>query len=52
MSEHYFSFVSDYQDFSNVVPFVEGSKYYESALPKEDGGTNKGSFEDAVRLVP
>jgi putative restriction endonuclease len=49
---HYFAFVSDYQDFSSAVPFAEGSHYYESALQKDDGSTNRGSFGNAVRLLP
>jgi putative restriction endonuclease len=34
------------------VPFSEGSAYYESALKKADGTTNKGAFGRAVRLIP
>jgi putative restriction endonuclease len=49
---HYFAFVADYQDFSSAVPFAEGAVYYESALQKDDGSTNKGSFGNAVRLLP
>jgi putative restriction endonuclease len=49
---HYFALVADYQDFSSTVPFAEGSHYYESALQKDDGSTNKGSFGNAVRLLP
>jgi putative restriction endonuclease len=52
LPEHYFALVGDYQDFSRAVPFVEGSDYYESALQKDDGSTNKGSFGNAVRLLP
>jgi putative restriction endonuclease len=49
---HYFAFVGDYQDFSSTVPFAEGTHYYESALQKDDGTTNRGSFGNAVRLLP
>jgi putative restriction endonuclease len=49
---HYFALVADYQDFSSTVPFAEGEHYYESALQKDDGSTNKGSFGNAVRLLP
>jgi putative restriction endonuclease len=49
---HYFALIADYQDFSSTVPFSEGSHYYESALRKDDGSTNKGSFGNAVRLLP
>jgi putative restriction endonuclease len=48
----YFALVADYQDFASTVPFAEGSHYYESALQKDDGSTNKGSFGNAVRLLP
>src|SRR5258705_7184540 len=43
---------STYRDFDTAVPFYEGEKYYESALQKDDGSTNKGSFGRAVRLIP
>jgi putative restriction endonuclease len=49
---HYFALVSDYQDFSSAVPFAEGSHYYEGALQKDDGSTNRGAFGNAVRLLP
>jgi putative restriction endonuclease len=52
LPEHYFAFVADYQDFARAVPFVEGSHYYESALRKDDGTTNRGSFGNAVRILP
>lgn len=50
--DHYFALMTDYQEFARPVPFTEGSNYYESALKKEDGSTNKGSFGNAVRLLP
>ena len=34
------------------MPFKEGSFYYEGALTKEDGSTNKGAFGRAVRNLP
>jgi putative restriction endonuclease len=49
--DHYFAYVADYQDFASDVPFSEGSKYYESALQKDDGSTNRGAFGSAVRLL-
>jgi putative restriction endonuclease len=52
LAGHYYAFVEDYLDFDRPVPFVEGSKYYESALKKVDGSTNKGAFGRAVRLIP
>lgn len=51
-ADHYYALVDDYLDFDRPVPFAEGSKYYESALKKSDGSTNKGAFGRAVRLVP
>ena len=39
-------------DFDTAVPFYEGDEYYESALKKDDGSTNKGAFGRAVRLIP
>lgn len=52
LTDHYFALVEDYLDFDRSVPFVEGSEYYESALKKADGSTNKGAFGRAVRLIP
>jgi putative restriction endonuclease len=52
LADHYYALVDDYLDFDRPVPFVEGSKYYESALKKADGSTNKGTFGRAVRLIP
>src|SRR5579863_562715 len=49
---HYYALMDDYLDFDRPVPFVEGHEYYESALRKADGSTNKGAFGRAVRLVP
>jgi putative restriction endonuclease len=52
LADHYYALVDDYLDFDRPVPFAEGSEYYESALRKEDGSTNKGAFGRAVRLIP
>jgi putative restriction endonuclease len=52
LADHYFALIADYLDFDQPVPFAEGSEYYESALKKADGSTNKGAFGRAVRLVP
>ncbi|MCP3395875.1 HNH endonuclease [Bradyrhizobium sp. CCGB20] len=51
-ADHYYALVDDYLDFDRPVPFAEGSHYYESALRKSDGSTNKGAFGRAVRLIP
>lgn len=49
---HYYAFVTDYLEFDHAVPFKEGVHYYESILQRDDGGTNKGAFGRAVRLIP
>lgn len=51
-SDHYYAFVTDYLDFERPVPFREGGHYYESALQRPDGGTNRGAFGRAVRNLP
>jgi putative restriction endonuclease len=52
LADHYYALVDDYLDFDRPVPFSEGSEYYESALKKADGSTNKGAFGRAVRIIP
>jgi putative restriction endonuclease len=52
LTDHYYALVDDYLDFDQPVPFSEGSEYYESALKKADGSTNKGAFGRSVRLIP
>ncbi|MCC8965747.1 HNH endonuclease [Bradyrhizobium sp. Pear76] len=54
LADHYFAIIDSatYLDFDTVVPFQEQGKYYESALEKDDGSTNKGAFGRAVRLIP
>lgn len=54
LPDHYFAIVdrTTYLDFDTPVPFQEGGEYYESALEKDDGSTNKGAFGRAVRLIP
>ena len=54
LADHFFAIMdgSTYLDFDTAVPFFEGDKYYESALEKDDGSTNKGAFGRAVRLIP
>lgn len=49
--DHYYAFVSDYLEFDRAVPFREGDYYYEGALRREDGKTNKGAFGRSVRPV-
>lgn len=50
--DHYYALVDQYLDFDRPVPFAEGTHYYEGALKKNDGSTNKGAFGRAVRLIP
>src|SRR6202035_16160 len=52
LADHYYALVDDYLDFDRPVPFSESSEYYESALKKADGSTNKGAVGRAVRLIP
>ena len=52
LSDHFYAIVDQYLDFDRPVPFAEGAHYYESALKKPDGSTNKGAFGRAVRLIP
>ena len=51
-SGHFYAHVSNYLEFTNTVPFRERTGYYESALRKDDGSTNKGRFGRALRLLP
>jgi len=50
--DHFYALVADYLEFDRPVPFKEGDFYYEAALKKEDGSTNKGAFGRAVRNLP
>jgi len=54
MADHFFAIIdgASYLDFDTAVPFLEHDEYYESALKKDDGSTNKGAFGRAVRLIP
>jgi putative restriction endonuclease len=54
LADHFFAIIdgSTYLDFDTAVPFYEHYEYYESALRKDDGSTNKGAFGRAVRLIP
>lgn len=49
---HYYANLSGYFELQTPVPFREGGDYYESALRKPDGTTNKGAFGRAVRPIP
>ena len=49
---HHYALISNYLDFDRPVPFSEEGEYYESALQKADGSTNRGAFGRAVRAIP
>jgi putative restriction endonuclease len=51
-AEHFYADVDSYLDFPRPVPFHEGQHYYESAVRRDDGATNKGAFGRAVRSLP
>jgi putative restriction endonuclease len=44
--------LSEYLDFAKPVPFQTNGRYFESALQKDDGTTNKGAFGRSIRLLP
>jgi putative restriction endonuclease len=50
--DHFYAEVSSFLQFTRAVPFKVDYFYYESALRKSDGSTNKGAFGRAIRLVP
>ena len=52
MAVHFYALMDSYLDFARPVPFQEGSRYYEAALRREDGGTSKGAFGRSVRTLP
>jgi putative restriction endonuclease len=49
---HFYAAIDSYLDFPRPVPFREGNFYYESAIQREDGATNKGALGRAVRALP
>jgi putative restriction endonuclease len=51
LPDHYYAFLSGYLEFDRPVPFKEGAYYYEGALRKSDGSTNKGAAGRAVRTM-
>src|SRR5271166_5245999 len=51
-ADHFYALIDSYLDFARAVPFREGERYYESAVQREDGATNKGAFGRAVRGLP
>lgn len=51
-ADHYYAVIADFVPFDSPVPFRRGAVYFESALRKPDGSTNKGAFGRAVRDLP
>lgn len=51
-ANHWYAYVRHYTEFDHAVPFRAGEHYYESALLKSDGTTNKGAFGRSVRTLP
>lgn len=52
MPDHFYALMDSYLDFARAVSFQQGTRYYESVLRREDGGTSKGAFGRAVRSLP
>ena len=52
LPDHFYAVVDDYLEFDRAVPFKEGELYFESALQKEDGSTNKGRLAGRCVLYP
>ncbi len=50
--KHFYALMEGYLEFTTPVPFRAGAHYYESALRRADGRTNKGAFGRAVRTMP
>jgi putative restriction endonuclease len=51
LPNHYYAQISKYLPFTRAVPFKEGSHYYESRLRNENGSTNLGLAQQAVRNI-
>jgi putative restriction endonuclease len=51
-TNHFYAFLSNYLEFERPVSFKEGAHYFEAALARADGKTNKGAFGRAVRSIP
>jgi putative restriction endonuclease len=51
-TDRFYAFVSSYLEFERPVSFKEGERYFEGALARADGKTNKGAFGRAVRFIP
>jgi putative restriction endonuclease len=51
LADHFYAQVTNYLEFDRPVPFRAGEHYFESALRRADGQTNKGAFGRAVRAI-
>lgn len=51
LTDHFYAYVDQFQQFPSPVPFRESFGTYELALTKADGTLNKGAFGNAVRLL-
>jgi len=52
LEDHYYAYLDGYLEFDHPVGFQGHGNYWESALQKADGSTNKGAFGRAVRPLP
>ena len=52
LPSHHFADLTDYVEFDSKVPFRVSGRCLESALQKDDGTNNQGSFGRSVRLIP
>ena len=51
MPDHSYAYVEEFLPFDRPVPFKDGNHYYEAALQKVDGTTNRGAFGHALRSI-
>ncbi|HWQ10682.1 MAG TPA: HNH endonuclease [Holophaga sp.] len=52
LQDHYYAYLDGYLEFDHPVRFQGHGNYWEGALQKPGGSTNKGAFGRAVRLLP
>ncbi len=52
LQDHSYAYLDGYLEFDHPVGFQGHGSYWESALQKADGSTNKGAFGRAVRPLP
>ncbi|WP_005031495.1 HNH endonuclease [Holophaga foetida] len=50
--DHFYAYLDSYLEFDHPIAFRGEGNYWESALQKADGSTNKGAFGRAVRGLP